>query len=67
MNLLYWLDLGIAAERKEAKFEKDEAEKYEKLQEDYASQRLQVMLFKLFYNEREIEKIHDAMEVTGSM
>ncbi|XP_078487137.1 structural maintenance of chromosomes protein 1A [Ciona intestinalis] len=48
---------GIAAERKEAKQEKDEADKYRKLRDDYSNLRLQLMLFKLFYNEKEIEAI----------
>nr|XP_039266859.1 structural maintenance of chromosomes protein 1A-like isoform X1 [Styela clava] len=53
---------GIAAERKEAKQEKEEAEKYEKLRDDYAQQRLQVMLFKFFYNDREMEKMHETLQ-----
>nr|CAB3266384.1 structural maintenance of chromosomes protein 1A [Phallusia mammillata] len=50
---------GIAAERKEAKQEKDEAEKYRKLHDDHSLAKLQLMLFKLFYNEREMEAIHE--------
>jgi len=50
---------GIAAEKKEAKQEKDEAEKYEKLQKDFQNSKTNIMLFKLFYNEREIEEIRN--------
>uniref|UniRef100_H2YW14 Structural maintenance of chromosomes protein n=1 Tax=Ciona savignyi TaxID=51511 RepID=H2YW14_CIOSA len=53
---------GIAAERKEAKQEKDEADKYRKLRDDFSNLRLQLMLFKLFYSEREIEAITDETE-----
>uniref|UniRef100_H2YW15 SMC hinge domain-containing protein n=1 Tax=Ciona savignyi TaxID=51511 RepID=H2YW15_CIOSA len=55
---------GIAAERKEAKQEKDEADKYRKLRDDFSNLRLQLMLFKLFYSEREIEAITDETEVS---
>lgn len=50
---------GIAAERKEAKQEKDEAEKYRKLRDDSNSFRVQIMLFRLFYNGREIEELNN--------
>ena len=58
---------GIAAERKEAKQEKDEAEKYKKLREDYVSSRLQTMLFRLFYNDREIDGIKSETEVVTTI
>ena len=54
---------GIAAERKEAKQEKDEAEKYKKLREDYSLSRLQIMLFKLFYTDKELGDIKFEIEV----
>lgn len=54
---------GIAAERKEAKQEKDEAEKYKKLHEDYTLIRMQLMLFKLFYCDKEMEAIRAETEV----
>ena len=56
--------LGIAAERKEAKQEKDEAEKYKKLREDFMTSRLHTMLFRLFYNDKEIDEIKEESEVT---
>ena len=58
--------VGIAAERKEAKQEKDEAEKYKKLREDFMQSRLHTMLFKLFYNDKEIEEIKADLEVSGA-
>ena len=54
----FWF-LGIAAEKKEAKQEKDEAEKYKKLREDYSNSRVFLMLFRLFYNEKETEDLRD--------
>ncbi|XP_078596279.1 structural maintenance of chromosomes protein 1A-like [Branchiostoma floridae x Branchiostoma japonicum] len=48
---------GIAAEKKEAKQEKDEAEKYQRLKDDLVKAQLQLKLFKLYHNEQEI-KIH---------
>ncbi|XP_076824452.1 structural maintenance of chromosomes protein 1A-like isoform X1 [Clavelina lepadiformis] len=53
---------GIAAERKEAKQEKDEAEKYRKLHEDYANSRLQLMLFKFFYNDKDIDRVKNEID-----
>jgi structural maintenance of chromosome 1 len=46
---------GIAAERKEARMEKEEAEKYQKLREDLAEQQVIFYLFKLFHCEQDIK------------
>jgi structural maintenance of chromosome 1 len=46
---------GIAAERKEARMEKEEAEKYQKLREDLAEQQVVLYLFKLFHCEQDIK------------
>ena len=46
---------GIAAERKEAKLEKEEAEKYQKLRDDLAEQQVILYLFKLYHCEKEME------------
>jgi len=46
---------GIAAERKEAKLEKEEAEKYQKLRDDLADQQINLYLFKLYHCEKDIE------------
>lgn len=49
---------GIAAERKEAKLEKLEAERYARLKEEYANKQVVFQLFKLFHLEREIERLN---------
>ncbi|KAH0948845.1 hypothetical protein HN011_000002 [Eciton burchellii] len=46
---------GIAAERKEAKLEKEEAEKYQRLKEEYVEKQVELQLFRLFHNEKSIE------------
>ncbi|XP_043483161.1 structural maintenance of chromosomes protein 1A [Leptopilina heterotoma] len=48
---------GIAAERKEAKLEKEEAEKYQRLKEEYGEKQIELQLFRLFHNEKEIENL----------
>ncbi|GIY93731.1 structural maintenance of chromosomes protein 1A [Caerostris extrusa] len=48
---------GIAAEKKEARLEKEEAEKYQRLKEDLANKHVNFYLFKLFYNEQDIENM----------
>jgi len=46
---------GIAQERKEAKMEKDEAEKYQKLKEDLNDKQAELQLFRLYHNQQDIE------------
>lgn len=50
---------GIAAERKEAKLEKEEAEKYQRLKEEYSEKQIELQLFRLYHNERSIEDYED--------
>lgn len=50
---------GIAAERKEARMEKEEAEKYQKLCEDHAEQQIALYLFKLYHCEQDIKSTKD--------
>lgn len=50
---------GIAAERKEAKLEKEEAEKYQRLKDDLVDKQVELQLFRLFHNQREIERLED--------
>lgn len=50
---------GIAAERKEARMEKEEAEKYQKLREDLAEQQIVLYLFKLYHCEQDIKSTRD--------
>ena len=47
---------NINLERKEAKMEKEEAEKYKKLQDNLADRQIELQLFKLFHNERQIKE-----------
>uniref|UniRef100_A0A7N8YNB3 Structural maintenance of chromosomes protein 1A n=1 Tax=Mastacembelus armatus TaxID=205130 RepID=A0A7N8YNB3_9TELE len=49
---------NIAAERKEAKQEKEEAERYQRLKDEVARSSVQLQLFKLYHNETEIEKLN---------
>ncbi|KAM4021037.1 structural maintenance of chromosomes protein 1A isoform 2-T2 [Anomaloglossus baeobatrachus] len=49
---------NIAAERKEAKQEKEEAERYQRLKDEVARAQIQMQLFKLYHNESEIEKLN---------
>ncbi|XP_072027504.1 structural maintenance of chromosomes protein 1A-like [Amphiura filiformis] len=53
---------GIAAERKEAKLEKDEMEKYQKLKEDLVGLQLEYQLFKLFHNENDIKRFMEELK-----
>merc|ERR1719158_1148874 len=46
----------LGLERKEAKLEKEEAEKYKKLQENLAERQVELQLFKLYHNERKISE-----------
>ncbi|XP_076297753.1 structural maintenance of chromosomes 1 [Lasioglossum baleicum] len=48
---------GIAAERKEAKLEKEEAEKYQRLKEEYVEKQVELQLFRLFHNEKNTESL----------
>lgn len=50
---------GIAAERKEAKLEKEEAEKYQRLKDDLADKQIEHQLFRLYHNQKEIERLED--------
>ncbi|NXG17972.1 SMC1A protein, partial [Grallaria varia] len=49
---------NIAAERKEAKQEKEEADRYQRLKDEVVRAQVQLQLFKLFHNEAEIEKLN---------
>ncbi|XP_043267117.1 structural maintenance of chromosomes protein 1A [Venturia canescens] len=53
---------GIAAERKEAKLEKEEAEKYQRLKEEYVEKQVELQLFRLFHNEKEIENLENSQK-----
>ncbi|XP_058966711.1 structural maintenance of chromosomes protein 1A isoform X1 [Pocillopora verrucosa] len=48
---------GIAAEKREAKAEKEEADKYHKLNQELESCQLEVKLFQLYHNEQSINHL----------
>jgi len=50
---------GIAAEKKNAKLEKDEADRYQRLKEQVGEKQQELQLFKLFYNEQEIDGFNE--------
>ncbi|KAL8609913.1 hypothetical protein ACOMHN_016388 [Nucella lapillus] len=52
---------GIAAEKKEAKMEKDEAERYQRLNQQLVEKQMHLQLFKLFHNEREIDEMAEEL------
>ncbi|XP_048478795.1 structural maintenance of chromosomes protein 1A [Plutella xylostella] len=53
---------GVAAERKEAKFEKEEAEKYTRLKEELQEQKVELQLFHLYHNERDIQNLEEEVQ-----
>ncbi|XP_063536782.1 structural maintenance of chromosomes protein 1A [Cydia strobilella] len=53
---------GVAAERKEAKFEKEEAEKYTRLKEELQEQKVELQLFHLYHNEKEIQNLEEDLQ-----
>merc|ERR1712109_197190 len=52
----------LGLERKEAKLEKEEAEKYKKLQENLAERQVELQLFKLYHNERKIGENENSIQ-----
>lgn len=54
INFAYQKKKGINAERKEARLEKEEADKYARLKDDLSDKLTELQLFKLFHNEREM-------------
>lgn len=54
-NFTYLKKRGVVAERKEAKMEKDEAEKYQRLKDELAEKEIEYQLFKLYHNENDIQ------------
>ncbi|XP_046965883.1 structural maintenance of chromosomes protein 1A [Vanessa cardui] len=53
---------GVAAERKEAKFEKEEAEKYTRLKEELQQQKVELQLFHLYHNEKDIQAAEEELQ-----
>ena len=54
---------GINAERKEAKVEKEEAEKYKRLTDELAEAKLELQLVRLFHTEEEIAAVEKELKV----
>uniref|UniRef100_A0A1B6DA24 RecF/RecN/SMC N-terminal domain-containing protein n=1 Tax=Clastoptera arizonana TaxID=38151 RepID=A0A1B6DA24_9HEMI len=61
-NCSYLKKRGVVAERKEAKMEKEEAEKYQRLKEELAEREVEYQLFRLFYNENDIKHYESELE-----
>ncbi|XP_054438566.1 structural maintenance of chromosomes protein 1B isoform X2 [Pteronotus mesoamericanus] len=53
---------NIAAERKQAKLEKEEAERYQSLLEELKINKIQLQLFKLYHNEKKIHFLNSKLE-----
>ena len=61
-KMTYQKKKAIGAERKEAKAEKEEAEKYQKLKDDLEERNVELQLFKLSYNEKNIQGCRDKID-----
>ncbi|XP_069719730.1 structural maintenance of chromosomes protein 1B [Phaenicophaeus curvirostris] len=53
---------SIAAERKQAKIEKEEAEHYQVLLQDLDEERIQLQLFQLYHNEKNIDILKTSLD-----
>ncbi|XP_052017374.1 structural maintenance of chromosomes protein 1B [Apodemus sylvaticus] len=53
---------NVAAERKHAKIEKEEAQHYQSLLEELKINKIQLMLFQLYYNEEKINVLNTELE-----
>lgn len=53
---------GVAAERKEAKLEKLEADRYQRLREEYSEKQIEYQLYRLHHNEKEIARLLEELE-----
>ena len=53
---------GITMEKKEARAQKEEADRYQKLQDDLTKCQLEEQLFRLYHNEREIDFLSDQLK-----
>ena len=61
-QMTYQRKKTLGLERKEAKMEKAEAEKYQKLQDNLTQRQVELQLFKLFHNERRIRECQEQAE-----
>ncbi|KAM7056582.1 structural maintenance of chromosomes protein 1B [Acridotheres tristis] len=53
---------GVAAERKQAKIEKEEAEHYQMLIKELDEERIQLQLFQLYHNEKQIDFLKNSLD-----
>ncbi|XP_033089501.1 structural maintenance of chromosomes protein 1B [Trachypithecus francoisi] len=53
---------NVAAERRHAKLEKDEAERYQSLLEELKMNKIQLQLFQLYHNEKKIDFLNTKLE-----
>ncbi|XP_074446590.1 structural maintenance of chromosomes protein 1B [Larus michahellis] len=53
---------SVAAERKQAKLEKEEAEHYQMLLKDLDEERIQLKLFRLYHNEKNINLLKNSLD-----
>ena len=53
---------GITMEKKEARAQKEEADRYQKLQDDLTKSQLEEQLFRLYHNEREIDYLSNELK-----
>ncbi len=53
--------------RKEAKLEKEEADKYARLQVDLADAQIELMLFKLFHSQKQIDELAKDLEAKSKV
>uniref|UniRef100_A0A5K3FM05 SMC hinge domain-containing protein n=1 Tax=Mesocestoides corti TaxID=53468 RepID=A0A5K3FM05_MESCO len=53
---------NIVAERKEARIEIDEAEKYKRLHHKWLSKRTELQLFRLYYNDVDLKRVHEELQ-----
>ena len=53
---------GITMEKKEARAQKEEADRYQKLQDDLTHCQLEEQLFRLYHNEKEIDTLSDELK-----
>ncbi|KAJ3663667.1 hypothetical protein Zmor_007900 [Zophobas morio] len=62
INFAYQKKKGINAERKEARLEKEEADKYARLKDDLNDKLVEHQLFRLYHNEREMKNLENDLK-----
>ncbi|EFA08076.1 structural maintenance of chromosomes protein 1A [Tribolium castaneum] len=62
INFAYQKKKGINAERKEARLEKEEADKYSRLKDDLNDKLVEHQLFRLYHNEREMKNLENDLK-----